>query len=460
MANLNITKIVHDICGLSQRLYHQDCLVLDGQGGRREIDLLQLGDFRFDLDLDNSKGVDWSDQYTEQGLFTSVTRGHDEHQASIMGHQGAVPADPQQQVDLPADFVLTATFSRPLKVSTAPSDPTPRPGEYAGVVLFDYAGTQAGVSGRITDRTGKDPQLHLNVLPLGKNFWPEEYNKPLGGFPPIGDCWFNQVAASANPSDFTVVLYVSRSAQDAHMKAWLYIGNKLVQRSEDAPKPVQIFAGMTSETKFDRFRVGIGTSQGKTPPDNPWAFDYVSSVYLSDFAIWEPISGYHRMKAVHSYQYAELKYAKVGSDYSELSQTDLSKGDLFNLRPIPNSDGGEVFYWIGYPVGAGIRRLQDGGLLTSGNRTITVSAPLAATDPVEEEQMWKLIPADDPADDSFYIVSKSSGYAMDVKGGSYKPGQPVILWELSGSRNQRWILIPERLMVPGVSLTGESRGEA
>jgi len=267
------------------------------------VDWLGLGDFRFDLDNEDSNGVDWANEYTDQGLFTSVSRGDLSNNTNTMGHHGVLPNDPLtlSNFELPMDFVLTATFVRPEKTPLPPTD-DPKPGEYAAVVLFDYEYvdsqtgqtkiTQAGVTSRFTDATGVDPQQHLNIVPYGKKFWPAATNPPLGGFPPIDDYWCKQVTADVDPLGFTVVLYVKRSDSNgtpsnaAYVQAWLYLGDNCLQSTLTAPVPEQKLDYMTAATVFKNIRVGVGTSQGMMPP-NPPAVNYSASVYLTDFAIWK-----------------------------------------------------------------------------------------------------------------------------------------------------------------------------
>jgi len=116
---------------------------------------------------------------------------------------------------------------------------------------------------------------------------------------------------------------------------------------------------------------------------------------------------------------------------------DANDNQQFKFEQLINRDTGEVYYHISVDSG---KRLQDDGPDGSGNRKITLSTSLNDSD----NQKWKLIPANDPADGSFFIQSKSSGWVMDVKSGSTEKGARVIQWHLSGFANQRWILIPRQ----------------
>ena len=420
MANLNTTKIAHDLLGgLSQRIYHQDLLILGADSPHLKIDWLGAGDFGF-LDSDPA-GQNPTHAYDSKGLLTTVERPADLNFIDkILGHQAAIDTS---NIDLPKEFVLIATFVRPEKVSLIDPNKPPAAGTYAAAILLDFDGKETGATSRFRTDTLGTPFQDLNAPGLGVG----------GGEPisPIPDSQYKQVIATTNPSVFTVVLHLQRDTTTIGLM--LFVGDELAPPAKTFDYS-GVFPNLTAATVFNNIRVGISTLPATSIAPSPTNFR--ASVYLTEFEMWAPISGAHWMRAVHSHRYAHIE--DPSSDHQLLQwDWDANDNQLFNFDRRINPDTGEQYYYIS--VGSD-SRLHDAGLDGDGNRIITLSMPIDGA----ENQKWKLIPANDPADGSFYIQSKSSGWVMDVKGGSPNKGERVILWHLSGFANQRWILMPRR----------------
>lgn len=419
MAILNPTRIANNLLGrLSQRIYHQDLMVLEAEGPRLKIDWLGAGDFVF-LNSD-PPGQNPTHEYTSKGLRITVERPADLNFIDkILGHQAAINTS---NIALPKEFVLIATFVRPEKVSLIDPNQPPAAGTYEAAILLDFDDQETGVTSRFrTDILGR-PFQDLNAPGLG-------LHTPIT---PIPDSQYKEVIATTNPSVFTVLLHLQRASTTIGYGR-LLVGDELAPPAKTFDYS-GVFPTLRAGTFFNNIRVGITTSPAGDNAPSPTNFR--ASVYLTEFEIWAPISGAHWMRAVHSHRYAHIDDPSTNH---QLQQWDWDADDnqLFNFEPHTNPDTNEVYYFIS--VGSD-SRLKDGGLIGGGNRQITLSWPVTGA----ENEKWKLIPANDPADGSFYIQSISSGYVMDVKGGSIKKEDPVILWHLSGFANQRWVLVPRR----------------
>ncbi len=250
MANLNTTQIAHDLLGPSQRVYHQDLTTHSNQP-HLKIDKIGAGDFIF---VDSvPAGQNPAHSFEQKGLLTSVERS-----PTATGNTGHFAAVNGQIIEMPERFVLTATFIEPKKVSLIPNQPPPV-GTYAPALLLSFG----------TKLTGATSQFR----PTGQRL-----NAPGIGAPQsrteIAANLANKVIDPQNPSLFTLVLRVERSAADSQGKAMLFVG------TDEADSFQFPFGnGLTSATVFDSIRVGIGTANGT---------NYRASVYVTEFEIWSP----------------------------------------------------------------------------------------------------------------------------------------------------------------------------
>lgn len=250
MANLNTTQIAHDLLGPSQRVYHQD-LTTHANQPHLKTDKLGAGDFIF---LDSvPAGQNPAHSFEEKGVLTSVERS-----ATATGSIGHFAAVNGQIIEMPERFVLTGTFIEPKKESLIPN-PLPPVGTYAPVLLLFFGTKFTGATIQFRP-TGQ----HLNAPGLGAS-----QNRPE-----IAVNLANKVIDPQNPSLFTLVLRVERSASDSQGKAMLFVG------SDEADSFQFSFGnGLTSATVLDSIRVGIGTANGT---------NYRASVYVTEFEIWAP----------------------------------------------------------------------------------------------------------------------------------------------------------------------------
>src|SRR5262245_23034375 len=139
MANLNTTKIAHDLLGPSKRVYHQD-LTTHANQPHLKIDKLEAGDFIF---VDTvPAGQNPAHSYEQKGLLISVERPLTA--TGPLGHSAAVNG---QNIQMPERFVLTGTFIEPKKVSLIPiPNPPPPEGTFAPTMLLRFGTTLRGVT--------------------------------------------------------------------------------------------------------------------------------------------------------------------------------------------------------------------------------------------------------------------------------------------------------------------------
>lgn len=179
---------------------------------------------------------------------------------SNLGHWAAVNG---QNITMPERFVLTGTFIEPKKVSLAPNQPPPE-GTYAPSLLLSFGtSTLTGATSQFRITGGQEGQ-RLNI----------PGNPPMLDLPLIAADLYNKVIDHQNPSPFTLVLHVERSASDSAGYAMLFVGDQEAQSV-----PFTFTNGLTLATVFNNIRVGVGTASGG---------NYRASVYVTEFEIWAP----------------------------------------------------------------------------------------------------------------------------------------------------------------------------
>jgi hypothetical protein len=250
MPNLNTTQIAHDLLGPSQRVYHQD-LTTHGNQPRLKIDKLGAGDFIF---VDSVPvGQNPAHAFEQKGLLTSVERPATA--TTNLGHWAAVDG---QNIVMPERFVLTGTFIEPNKVSLIPNQPPPT-GTYAPSLLLSFGTTLTGAT--------------IQFRPTGQRLNAPGIAVPVNR-PDIPASLSSKITDPQNPSLFTLVLHVERSAADSEGDAMLFIGTDVADSVH-----YTFGNGLTSATVFNNIRVGVGTASGG---------NYRASVYVTEFEIWAP----------------------------------------------------------------------------------------------------------------------------------------------------------------------------
>jgi hypothetical protein len=270
-APLNTTQIAHDLLGPAQRVYYQD-LTTHANQPHLKIDKLGAGDFIF---VDS--GFPFSNpfhSYENKGLLVSVERP-----PAATGNVW-LSAVVGQNITIPQRFVLTATFIEPKIVSLIPNQPPP-PYIYAAGLPLAFGNTLAVAVSQFHDVTIQGqpltPGQRLNVV---FGLWPAATPKASIAGTNIMANLYNEVINAQNPSPFTLVMHVERSASDSAGEAMLYVGDQLAASS----MPFN-FCGhpvpdcLTAATVFDNIQVGIATAFGT---------NYRASVYVTEFEIWAP----------------------------------------------------------------------------------------------------------------------------------------------------------------------------
>jgi hypothetical protein len=251
MANLNTTQIAHDLLGPSKRVYQQD-LTTHANQPRLKIDKFEAGDFIF-VDTDPA-GQNPAHSFEQKGLLTSVERP-----LTATGRLGHFAAVNGQNLQMPKRFVLTSTFIEPKKVSLIPNQPPPE-GTFAPTILLSFGTHTRGVTSQFTT-TGQ--RLNAPFIPVPQMR------------PDIAVNLYNKVINPQNASLFTLVLLVERSAANSQGHAKLFVEAAVADSFQ-----FNFGNELTSETKFNDIRVGIGTAADGT--------NYRASVYVTEFEIWVP----------------------------------------------------------------------------------------------------------------------------------------------------------------------------
>jgi hypothetical protein len=179
------------------------------------------------------------------------------------GHLAAVKA---ANIHMPRRFVLTATFIEPKKVSLIPNQRPPQ-GTFAAAVLLSFGRTSSAGS---TNLTGASSQLRGTGQRLNATGIAVPANRPN-----IPANLSKKVLDPQNPSLFTLVLHVDRSAANSQGDAKLFVGTDAADSFH-----FTFGNGLTSATVFDSIRIGITTVNGT---------NYEVSVFMTEFEIWAPI---------------------------------------------------------------------------------------------------------------------------------------------------------------------------
>jgi hypothetical protein len=253
---LNTTQIAHDRLGPAQRVYYQD-LTTHGDQPHLIIDKLGAGDFIF---VGSGSGANPAHSYEEEGLLMSVERPPN---ATDSTHSTATING--QNITMPR-FVLISTFITPKKVSLTPNQSPPL-GQYSPALVLTFGNTLSGVTGQFRDENKSGPitpSLRLNV--------PFAVPQVLGN--DIMANLYNEVVAAQNPSPFTLVMDVDRSASDSAGHAMLFVGDQLADSA-----PFSFGDALTAATVFNSIEVEIATALGA---------NFRASVYVTEFEIWVP----------------------------------------------------------------------------------------------------------------------------------------------------------------------------
>jgi hypothetical protein len=258
---VNTTQIAHDLLGPAQRVYHQD-LTTHANQPHLKIDKLGAGDFIF---VDSGfPGSNPAHSYENKGLLVSVERP-----PAATGNV-FLSAAVGQNITIPQRFVLTATFIEPKIVSLIPNQPPPLY-IYAAVLPLTFGNTLAGAVSQFHDVTIQGqpltPGQRLNV-PFASIFRTN-----------IKANLYNEVIDAQNPSPFTLVMHVERSASDSAGEARLYVGDQLADSVPFNFCLPTVQDCLTAATVFNNIQVGIATAFGT---------NYRASVYVTEFEIWAP----------------------------------------------------------------------------------------------------------------------------------------------------------------------------
>jgi hypothetical protein len=259
-APLNTTQIAHDLLGPAQRVYYQD-LTTHANQPHLKIDKLGAGDFIF---VDS--GFPFSNpfhSYEDKGLLTSIERP-----ATATGGI-SLSAAVGQNITIPQRFVLTATFIEPKIVSLIPNQPLLY--QFAAVVPLTFGNTLAGVTSQFRDVTQQGQPLTPG----------QRLTVPFASIarPNINANLYNKVINAQNPSPFTLVMHVERSASDSAGEARLYVGDQLADSVSFNFCLPTVQDCLTAATVFNNIQVGIATAFGT---------NYRASVYVTEFEIWAP----------------------------------------------------------------------------------------------------------------------------------------------------------------------------
>ena len=172
-----------------------------------------------------------------------------------------------QNITMPQRFLLTATFIEPKKVSLIPDQPSPL-WQYAATLALSFGNTLSGVVSQFRDVT----QSGQPVTPDQRLKVPFAVPPVIGN--PIMANLYNEVVDAQNPSPFTLVMDVDRSASDSAGHAMLFVGDQLADSV-----PFDFGNGLTAATVFNNIQVGIATAFGT---------NLRASVYVTEFEIWAP----------------------------------------------------------------------------------------------------------------------------------------------------------------------------
>ena len=254
---LNTTQVAHDLLGgPAQRVYYQD-LRTHGNEQHLKIDKLGAGDFVFSSDPGSPNPTH---SYETEGLLMSLDR------PSSAANGSSWAAVNLPNITMPQRFVLTATFIEPKIVSQIPNQP----------LLYQYA---AALAPSFANAYWGETSQFRNVRQSGQPLTPDQRLKAPFAVPPvIGNPimanLYNEVVDAQNPSPFTLVMDVDRSASDSAGHAMLFVGDQLADSA-----PFNFGNALTAATVFNNIQVGIATAFGT---------NYRASVYVTEFEIWAP----------------------------------------------------------------------------------------------------------------------------------------------------------------------------
>jgi hypothetical protein len=251
---LNTTQIAYDRLGSAELVYYQD-LTTNGNQPHLKIDKLGAGDFIFV----GSKSGNPAHSYEEKDLLLSVDRPKDTgstHSTATVG----------QNITMPQRFLLIATFIEPKKVSLTPNQPPPL-GQYAAALALTFGNTLSGATSQFRDENQSGP------LTPGQRLTVPFAVPPVSGNDIMANL-YNEVIDAQNPSPFTLVMDVDRSASDSAGHAMLFVGDQLADSV-----PFNFGNGLTAATVFNNIEVDLATALGE---------NFRASVYVTEFEIWVP----------------------------------------------------------------------------------------------------------------------------------------------------------------------------
>jgi hypothetical protein len=252
---LNTTQIAYDRLGPAQRVYYQD--LTGDQQPHLEIDKLGAGDFIF---VGSGSGANPAHSYEEKGLLISVERPlnptGNTHSSATVG----------QNITMPQRFLLIGTFIEPKKVSLTPNQPPPL-GNYAAALALTFGNTLSGATSQFRDEDQSGPLTPGQRLNVPFAVPPVSGNDIMASL-------YNEVIDEQNPSPFTLVMDVDRSASDSAGHAMLFVGDQLADSV-----PFNFGNGLTAATVLNNIEVDIATARGT---------NFRASVYVTEFEIWAP----------------------------------------------------------------------------------------------------------------------------------------------------------------------------
>jgi hypothetical protein len=253
---LNTTQIAHDRLGAAERVYYQD-LTTHGNESYLKIDKLDAGDFIF---VGSGPGANPAHSYEEKGLLISVERPQNPtdntHSSATVG----------QNITMPQRFLLIGTFIEPKKVSLTPNQPPPL-GNWAAALALTFGNTLSGTTSQFRDENQSGPLTPGQRLTVPFAVPPVSGNNIMANL-------YNEVIDAQNPSPFTPVMDVDRSASDSAGHAMLFVGDQLADSV-----PFNFGNGLTAATVFNNIEVNIATARGT---------NFRASVYVTEFEIWAP----------------------------------------------------------------------------------------------------------------------------------------------------------------------------